>query len=150
MLNIPETEYAYLQTHLPTEFWSIFDNIFTSASCKTRKPGLHFYRKVLDATAIVPNHTVFIDSKVENVQAAKSFGFAGVVSKDKRHVIRTLRSLFDDPIARGEAFLLANAGRLLTTTNEGFEIQDNYAQLMILEATKNKLDATTLRLNMQC
>ncbi|KAL0568899.1 hypothetical protein V5O48_013069 [Marasmius crinis-equi] len=59
--------------------WDLFDHVFTSAAVGERKPDAEFYRHVLEATGAEPTRTVFVDDKLENVLAARSFGIHGIV-----------------------------------------------------------------------
>jgi len=53
-------------------------------------------------------------------------------------VARALRNLVGDPGKRGHEFLNNNAGRLQSVTDNHVTLQENFAQLLILEATGNR------------
>ncbi|KAI0346711.1 HAD-like protein [Trametopsis cervina] len=135
MSNISGPDYQVLRTK--DADWSIFDHVFTSAAAGMRKPNLCFYRYVLEATGSDPRYTAFVDDKAENVLAARSLGLHGIVF-DKDTVFQTLRYLVCDPVRRGRAYLDAHAGRLESVTDSGVTIEDNFAQLLILEATNDQ------------
>ena len=137
MSNISQPDYDYLVAKNTID-WSIFDQIFTSAAAGMRKPDLCFYRHVLEVTGCDPTTTAFVDDKAENVLSAKSLGMHGVVYADLDSARRTLRSLVGDPIQRGWDFLWAHAGNHVSLTKTGLEIGDNFAQLLLLEATKQQ------------
>lgn len=65
-----------------------------------------------------------------------SLGMHGIVSTEDLQ--RKLINFTGDPIQRGLIFLEKNAGTHYSTTSEGDSIDENYAQLLILEATKNE------------
>lgn len=123
--------------------WEIFDDIFTSGAVGERKPNLAFYRHVITATGLQPRQTIFVDDKLENVLSARSLGFTGIVFDDPSGVKRTLLNLFGDPVQRGGEFLVRNAGKLGSTTkttsrHESITVDENFAQLLILEVTGNR------------
>lgn len=96
---------------------------------------LGYFRHVLESTGADPSRTIFIDDKLDNVLAARSFGMTGIVYDDFENVERTLRNLCFDPTIRGASFLTRHAGRHLSYTSTGVIIHENFAQLLILEAT---------------
>lgn len=136
MSNISKTDYALLS--LKPMGWSIFDRIFTSSDAGMLKPDLCFYRYVLEATHTSPEAAVFVDDKVENVFSARSLGMHGIIFDNTSNVIRKLRNAFGDPVKRGKAFLSRNAKQLQSVTENGITIDDNFAKLLILSATKDQ------------
>lgn len=134
--NISEPEYQALRRRWDNSFWSTFDYIFTSWMLGVRKPSLRFYQHVLRATRAVPRKTLFIDDQPDNVLAAMSLGMRGIVGTTD--LSRALKNFVGDPIERGLAFLRENAGKLYSTTVDGDSIDENYAQLLILEVTKDQ------------
>ncbi len=117
--------------------WSIFDDIFTSFAAEARKPDLKFYRYALLQANLEPSRTIFIDDKSENVLSARSQGLHGLVYRESKELKQSLLSLFGDPIQRGQRFLKENAGRLVSMCG-GIAIQENFAQLLILEMTNDR------------
>ncbi|THU85197.1 HAD-like protein [Dendrothele bispora CBS 962.96] len=115
--------------------WSIFDGVFTSASVGERKPNIGIYRHVLETTGADPAKSIFVDDKLENVLVARSFGIHGIVYDSFENVQRSLLNLCFDPIARAQSFLSNHKLNHLSYTNTGVTIQENFAQLLILEAT---------------
>lgn len=141
MSNISVPDYEVLRTK-PAD-WSIFDEIFTSGAAGERKPSLGFFRKVISATGIDPNRTIFVDDRPENVLSARSLGLYGITFENADVVSRALRNLIGDPVSRGREFLRQNAGRLLSVTDTtekhpAIELRENFAQLMILDATNDR------------
>jgi FMN phosphatase YigB (HAD superfamily) len=134
--NISLPDYDVLRTK-PAD-WDIFDEIFTSGSVGERKPNLGFYKHILSKTGIDPHKAIFIDDKLENILSARSLGFHGIVFDTSANVIRALRNLLGDPVKRGREFLQQNAGRLDSVTDNGIVLKENFAQLLILEATNDR------------
>ncbi|KAJ7901877.1 Haloacid dehalogenase-like hydrolase-domain-containing protein [Mycena olivaceomarginata] len=138
MSNISLPDYQVLQTKKAD--WDIFDRIFTSGEAGERKPHLGFYKHVISETKIDPRRAIFVDDKLENVLSARSLGLHGIVfpkgGSDK--VKRALRNLIGDPVVRGHDFLKRNAGHLESITDNGIILQENFAQLLILELTDDR------------
>lgn len=137
MSNISREDYVYLRTVAAD--WSIFDEVYTSWEAGMRKPSTEFYEHVLARAGISPTTAIFVDDKLENVDAARALGIEGIVFDDTEHVVQSLRASLDSPISRGRDYLLKNAGQhvsVLTKTN--MEVWENFAQLLILEATNNE------------
>ncbi|TRM57272.1 HAD-like domain-containing protein [Schizophyllum amplum] len=132
MSNISAPDWSVLRTK--SADWDIFDAVYTSAEAGERKPDLSFFRHVIAQTGVDPTHTAFVDDKFDNVLAARSFGMKGVVYDEFSNVQRTLRNICGNPVARGFAFMHEHAGRHVSFTSTGHVIQENFAQLLILEA----------------
>lgn len=134
MSNISAPDYAVLKSKRSE--WDLFDRIFTSSEARERKPNLGFYRYVLEqmGPSIDPSRAIFIDDKPENVLAARSFGITGIHYDTFENVQRALLNLCLDPVERGFAFMRANARKHYSYTSTGEIIQENFAQLLILEA----------------
>ncbi|KAF8146525.1 HAD-like protein [Mycena galopus ATCC 62051] len=135
MSNISAPDWEVLRHKGKREDWDLFDHVFTSAAARERKPNLGYFRHVLSATAINPERTAFVDDKLENVLTARSLGLKGIVYSKFEEVERQLKALFRDPIAAGEQWLIANAKQMKSETNTGVVLEENFAQLIIFEAT---------------
>ncbi len=135
MSNITFPDWDVLKAKALPQDWTLFDGIFTSASTGERKPSLGFYRHVIDSTGIDPLRTAFVDDKVANVLVAMSFGMKGFVFTGPEELSRSLRPLFRDPVADAEGWLRAQPKPMWSVTDTGVTIQDNFAQLLILELT---------------
>ena len=133
MSNISHPDHEYLRTK-PAD-WSLFDKVYTSADAGERKPNLGFYRHVLDDSGADPRSVVFVDDKPENVLSARSFGMRGIVFDDQKRVIQAIRNAVEDPVHRARSYLQRNAKLLHSITSNGFTLKENFAQLLILEAT---------------
>ncbi|KAI0779436.1 phosphatase yihX [Fomes fomentarius] len=94
--NISLPDYEFVRT-LPTD-WSIFDKVFASAVVGERKPDLAIYEKVVAETGIDPATAVFVDDKIENVEAARSLGIHGIVFDKQEGVFQALRKAFGDRV----------------------------------------------------
>ena len=133
MSNISSTDFEVTKPMIDS--WKIFDKLFPSAYAGSRKPEFAFFHHVLDQADIIPENTVFIDDKFENVIVGQSLGFHGIHFDGEESVVRKLKILFGDPIKRGEDYLQTNAGRMFCETNTGTTIHDNFAQLLIYHIT---------------
>ncbi|KAG1725923.1 HAD-like domain-containing protein [Suillus lakei] len=136
MSNITVPDYEFVRTK-PVD-WALFDDIFTSTGVGERKPNLSFYKTVLSSTGADPSHTICVDDKMENVLSVRSLGMRGIVFEDHCQVVRTLYNLLGDPVERGRQYLTLNAKKLLSITNNGISLWENFSQLLILEATDNQ------------
>ena len=141
MSNISLPDWEVLRTK--TADWSIFDAVFTSGAAGERKPQLGFYRYVISATGLRPQQTIFVDDKFENVLSARSLGFCGIVFEEEPTVRHTLRNLVGNPIQRGREFLRHNARNFRSVTKAtpsqaSVVVEENFASLLILEATGQK------------
>lgn len=124
--------------------WTIFDHIFISGKVGMRKPDLCFYqyvqRQVEDSGA--PRATIFIDDKLENVYSARSLGMEGIVFDEAANVIRKLFNIVGCAVQRGQSYLTNHSRQFETMVKsprgEETIIDDNFAQLMILEATGSR------------
>ena len=136
MSNISQPDFEVLRTKKAD--WSIFDDVYTSAEAKERKPNLGFYKAVLSRAGVDPVRTIFVDDKQENVLSARSLGMHGILFDNVRNVIRTLRNILGDPVVRGQEYLHCHAKQFDSVTNTGMTLKENFAQLLILEATNDR------------
>ena len=136
MSNVSKEDYAVLSTKMTD--WSVFNRVFTSGRSGIRKPDLSFYRHVLEETKLAPEETVFIDDKTENVPAGESLSINSIVFDDNTSVTRALRSIFENPLERCDQFLRRNAKHFDSITDSGDIVPDNFAQLLIFDATQDR------------
>ncbi|KZV70680.1 HAD-like protein [Peniophora sp. CONT] len=136
MSNISAPDYEVLRTK-PAD-WGIFERVFTSAAAGQRKPNLGFYRYVLSETNTDASRAVFIDDKPDNVLAARACGLNAIVFDQPTEVRRALRNYVLEPTARAHSFLNSRAGEHDSFTDTGITIGDNFCQLLILEATRDR------------
>ncbi|KAH9858496.1 phosphatase yihX [Lenzites betulinus] len=94
--NISLPDYEFI-LQLPTD-WSIFDKVFASAVLGERKPDLVAYEKVVEDTGIDPATAVFVDDRVENVEAARALGIHGIVFDKQEGVFAALKKAFGEGV----------------------------------------------------
>lgn len=75
------------------EFVKYVDGGVISYEAKCIKPDPQIYRIIMERCDIVPEETVFVDDRPENVQAARDFGWHGIVATDHDAVLRGLQTL---------------------------------------------------------
>ena len=91
MSNIPKIHFDYLRTL--DYAWDLFDRIFASGYEGHRKPDASFYQHVLAAIGVSADEVIFVDDRLENVQAACELGIFGVQFDSAGMVCQKLRSL---------------------------------------------------------
>lgn len=149
MSNIAAPDFEYLCSTKHVD-WSVFDHVFTSAAAGQRKPNLGFYRHVIAQGGFDPTRAVFIDDKIENVLSARSLGFQGIIFDNVTNLSRRLHNICGDPIRRGLAYLHENTGKLDSVTDTGIVIKENFAQLLILELTRDPSVSIILETDHRC
>lgn len=138
MSNISQADLEYLRDLTPADEWALFDRVFTSSEARERKPNLGFYKFVLEKSGCDPARTLFIDDKLENVLPARSLGIKSLVFGSFENIESQIRNYVGNPVTRGEAWLRANAKRMISVTNGGIRIHENFAALLTLEATGDR------------
>ena len=133
MSNVSKEDYAVLSTKMAD--WSVFNRVFTSGHAGMRKPDLSFYHYVLEETQLASEEAVFVDDKMENVLAARSLGIKSIVFDHHSTVTRTLSNIFGDPVRKGYEYLYCNAKHFDSITDSGLVVPENFAKLLILDAT---------------
>lgn len=71
-------EYTYEQTKHKLEFLSYMDGSIFSFQYKVIKPEREIYELLLNKFELKAEESVFIDDRLENVEAAKALGFSGI------------------------------------------------------------------------
>lgn len=138
MSNISVPDFEFLRTKASPEEWALFDRVFTSGEARERKPNLGFYKYVLSEAGVDPLRTVFVDDKLENVLPARSLGIKGIVFDSFDTLARQLRNYLGDSKERARGWLKENAKKMLSVTNTGMTVQENFAPLLIYEATGDR------------
>lgn len=138
MSNISAPDWEVLSTKATPDEWALFNHTFTSAAAGERKPNIGFFKHVIEEAKIDPSSTIFVDDKLENVLTARSFGMHGIVFDDQSKVIQKLKNLCFDPVMRGSGFLASHKRNLISVTSTNIQLSENFAQLLILEATGDK------------
>ena len=77
--NIPED---VLDLLMHRDFEGLFDGGVASCEVHINKPDPRIYKAMLDKYQLKAGESVFIDDRLENVQAAFRLGFAGIQMKD--------------------------------------------------------------------
>ncbi|KAK2589418.1 hypothetical protein QQS21_012904 [Conoideocrella luteorostrata] len=78
MSNISKEDYDFIRgLDAP---WHLFDNVFASGYAGMRKPEPRFYKFVLRQINLeeCPGDVIFVDDKLENIEAAREVGLHGV------------------------------------------------------------------------
>lgn len=133
MSNVAREDFAALSQKMD---WSLFDRVFTSGAVGMRKPDPNFFKYVLDEIKLAPEQVVFVDDKRENVLAADCLGLRGILFDHS--TVHTLQILLGGPVAKGYEYLYRNAKQFDSITDGGVVVQDNFAELLILEATQDQ------------
>lgn len=92
--NIGKTVYDDCTTKFPTVF-NLFKGIsipFESENKIIKKPNPSFFHAHLEKYHLQPEHIIFIDDKLANVQAAQSVGMHGIHFKNARQLRKELNS----------------------------------------------------------
>ncbi|KAH7081656.1 HAD-like domain-containing protein [Paraphoma chrysanthemicola] len=130
MTNISGIDFGRLKAILPS--WDLFDAEFTSFEAGMIKPELGYYKHVLDSIDLAePSSAIFVDDKVANVNAARSFGIHGIVFKSASEVMRQLRNQLYDPVTRARQFMKDNARNHVSQIEGGPEFRDVFSQFLI-------------------
>lgn len=105
---------------------------FSRRRCRTE---LGYYKHVLSQINLTdPNFAIFVDDKITNVNAARSFGIRGIVFESPATLIRQLRNQLFDPITRARRYMKANAHNHVSQIEDGSEFQDVFSQFLIHSA----------------
>ena len=70
----------------------LFDHILLSYEMGTMKPEIESYEKLINATSKPPSQHLFIDDRIENINAAKEIGMDGIHYKSVKGLIAALRA----------------------------------------------------------
>ncbi|KAL2788258.1 HAD-like domain-containing protein [Aspergillus keveii] len=135
MSNISKPDFEVLLGK--ADDWTLFDKIFPSGHVGMRKPDLEFFRYVLRDISTPVEDVVFVDDNLDNVTSARSLGLRSILFHKKDEVQRQLANIFGSPAERGLEYLSANKTNLQSETTTNIPIQDNFGQLLILEATED-------------
>ena len=133
MSNVSKEDFAALSQKMD---WSFFNRVFTSGEVGMRKPDHDFFRHVLGEINLAPEQVIFVDDKQENVHAAECLGIRGIVFDHS--TVHTLQNLLGSPVVRGYEYLYRNAKHFDSITDSGVVIKENFAELLILEATQDQ------------
>ncbi|KAH6908742.1 HAD-like domain-containing protein [Coprinopsis sp. MPI-PUGE-AT-0042] len=137
MSNISAPDWKVLQPKLDTSRWGLFDARFPSCEAGVRKPDPEFFKHVIHKANIDPKSTIFVDDNASNIETAKALGFYAIRFENTEQAMGDLVKAFkySDAVARGRQYLDANKKQHFS--GDGIVIGDNFASLLILEATKD-------------
>ncbi|OQE36850.1 hypothetical protein PENCOP_c011G04391 [Penicillium coprophilum] len=131
---LPEQDYVYSVASQ----WPIFDHIYISGNLGMRKPDICCFKAVLQDIGLPAEAVVFVDDSAENILSAQSIGIHSILFEDHEQLSRQLENVLGDPVKRGTDFLISNAKRMDSVTENGITIHENFAQLLILDLTGNR------------
>ena len=137
MTNTPRTEQNIIHS-ISSQWPGLFDSIYISGNVGMRKPDICFYEHVLKDINLPGDSVILIDDRLENVLAAQSIGMGRILFQNLQEFRQQIMNIFGDPVSRGSKFLATNAKRMHSVTNTGDTIEDNFAQLLILELTQDR------------
>jgi FMN phosphatase YigB (HAD superfamily) len=130
MTNISREDFGRLKAILPS--WDLFDAEFTSFEAGMIKPELAFFQHVIDSVGLAdPTSAIFVDDKLVNINAARSFGIRGIVFKTPKALMRQLRNELLDPVTRARHYMKANARNHVSQIEDGPEFPDAFSQFLI-------------------
>lgn len=138
MFNVSAPDWNFIRDTVPTDAWSTFDNVLTSAETGARMPDLGFYRRFLELHGLDPRRTAFVSSRLEHAVSATSLGMVNIPFTSCEVLAQTLRVLTRDAVADGDSYLREHAGTMWSTTDTGVELRENFAQLLMLELTGDR------------
>ncbi|MBM17459.1 MAG: hypothetical protein CL947_00125 [Epsilonproteobacteria bacterium] len=72
------------------ELFQLFDGVMTSGVEGLNKPNPLFYKKLLTQYNLNPNHSIFIDDEMYNIQAANNLGINGIHKTSLQSVYTSL------------------------------------------------------------
>lgn len=138
MSNISRPDWAIIRAKECFNCWDLFDGVFTSCEAGMAKPELRFYRHVLDAIDASANETIFVDNDETNVLAARSLGFHEAIVFERNGHETLRRKLFNavgstTAAHRGRDWLSRHSGCMVSETNTGIKLRENFSQLLIYE-----------------
>jgi FMN phosphatase YigB (HAD superfamily) len=130
MSNIAKEHFALVKNLLYD--WDLFDGEFLSFEVGMTKPDLEFHKHVLDSIGLSdPSSAIFVDDKIANVNAARTFGIQGIVFDSSTALIRQLRNQLMNPIARARQYMNTNAHNHISCIQDGPVLVDNFSQFLI-------------------
>lgn len=81
------------QMHQPHINDSIFDMILYSAEEGIAKPAPEIYHRALTRLAVRPDESIFVDDVLENVEAARAIGMAGIQFKNTAQAMEAIKEM---------------------------------------------------------
>ncbi len=93
VIALSNTNELHAKINYKRGVYSSFDKVFLSNEIKLAKPDKKIYLHVLKKLKLKPGECIFIDDKKENVNVAEELGINGVVFKDYKDLLKTLKKL---------------------------------------------------------
>lgn len=98
MSNINITHLRYikrmLQLHNQSpEFETLFDQVYLSFECGMRKPELEFFQNILEKEQLIAEECLFIDDRIENIEAAIQLGINTHLHDPAQEIAVTIYSI---------------------------------------------------------
>ena len=73
--------------------FTMFDGVVTSTVAQAKKPDTKMFHYLLTRYNLIPQHSIFIDDQLTNVEVARSLGMTAVHADDFTHVKNELKRL---------------------------------------------------------
>lgn len=89
--NYGTTTFAYAKEHF--KFLKHMDGMVISSDVHYVKPEPEIYRILLDKYQIIPEESVFMDDRADNVEIAASFGIHAIQFKNREQAMEELKAL---------------------------------------------------------
>jgi HAD superfamily hydrolase (TIGR01509 family) len=74
---------------------SAFDVMITAEEMGAKKNSPQTYLRLVEVLDVQPNEVLFVDDKIDNVEAAQKVGVAAVQFKDNKQVVAALHKLLE-------------------------------------------------------
>lgn len=91
--NYGAAPFQYAREHFT--YFGEADGIVISSEVKMIKPEPGIYRYLLDTYGLIPEETVFLDDRRDNIEAAEKFGINGIVFENYKQGKQALEELLD-------------------------------------------------------
>ena len=83
-----------LQLHNQSpEFETLFDQVYLSFECGMRKPELEFFQNILEKEQLIAEECLFIDDRIENIDAAIQLGINTHLHDPAQEIAVTIYSI---------------------------------------------------------
>lgn len=90
--NVGQEQWEYLaQQKAWHDIFDQFDGLVLSYQIKMAKPEPQIYRYILEKYNLKPEESIFIDDRIENIEAAKKLGIDAILCDNHDHVIIELK-----------------------------------------------------------
>jgi 2-haloacid dehalogenase len=86
--NWSREEFGWARPRFP--FLDGFDDVLLSGDCGVLKPAAEIFRLASQQFGLRPEHTVFVDDRATNAEAAVALGWNGLVFEDPRQLYLVL------------------------------------------------------------